>query len=54
MLDLRLDRYSSLNAEEGGQVVARNTGNTVYTISCRLHDTFEERLIVFPDTVYRY
>jgi len=37
-----------LNAEEGGEVVVRNTGNTAYAISCSLRDEFEERLIVVP------
>jgi len=43
-----------LNAEEGGQVVARKTSNTAYAISCSLNDTFEERLIVLSDTLSLY
>ena len=43
-----------VNAEEGGQVVAMNTSNTAYAISCSLHDIFEERLIVLPHPLSLY
>ena len=43
-----------LNAEEGGEVVVRNTGNMTCPMSCSLLDIFEERLIVLPADTHSF